>query len=119
MEGISPGPKAYSSVQVGKDKHIEVRTEITMFLTTVQFRFTLHESLLCTNSGCRCNTLGSSCCCAHQKGHSDYVLLPQHRVGYGTTVQVRMRRKRMFGDYKRSKTYPASHFEEICVESAH
>jgi len=24
IEGATPGPKAYSSVQVGKDKHIEV-----------------------------------------------------------------------------------------------
>jgi len=27
IEGATPGPKAYSSVQVGKDKHIEVWTK--------------------------------------------------------------------------------------------
>ena len=30
MEGVTPGPKAYSSVQVGKDKHIEVWIEIDL-----------------------------------------------------------------------------------------
>jgi len=104
--------------KLGRTSTLRYGRKVAMFLTIVQFRFTLHESLVCTNSNCWCHALGSSCCCAHQKGHSNYVLLPQHGVGYGTTVQVWVRRKGMFRDYKRSKTYSASHFEEICVESA-
>jgi hypothetical protein len=62
IEGTTPGPKAYSSVQVSKDKHIEVSACDGLRLTLVELGFALHESFLCADRHSRCYKDGSSRC---------------------------------------------------------